>query len=71
MLSKEQFFNFLRTNSREFSKEEVINHFAESTTEEQSIDSLLSELEVESTYAISNLIASCKGGTVYYKWKSS
>jgi hypothetical protein len=72
MLNKDQFFSFLKkNNSMEFSKEEIINRFAESKNEEQSIDSLLSELEVESTYMNSNLIASCKAGTVYYKWKSS
>ena len=72
MLDKDQFFNFLKINNKmEFSKEEIINRFAESKNEEQSIDSLLSEIEVESTYTNSNLIASCKAGTVYYKWKSS
>ena len=71
MLNKDQFFNFLKINNNmEFSKEEIINRFAESKNEEQSIDSLLSELEVESTYTNSNLIASCKAGTVYYKWKN-
>jgi len=72
MLNKDEFFSFLKiNNSMEFSKEEIINRFAESKNEEQSIDSLLSELEVESTYMNSNLTASCKAGTVYYKWKSS
>ena len=72
MLNKDQFFNFLKINNNmEFSKEEIINRFAESKNEEQSIDSLLCEIEVESTYTNSNLIASCKAGTVYYKWKSS
>ena len=72
MLSKDQFFNFLKINNNmEFSKEEIINRFAESKIEEQRIDSLLSELEVESTYTNSNLNASCKSGTVYYKWKRS
>jgi hypothetical protein len=70
VLSKAQFFNFLKINNNiEFSKEEIINRFAESNNEEQSIESLLSELEVESTYTNSNLHASCKAGTVYYKWK--
>ena len=65
-------FYFLKINKNmEFSKEEIINRFAESKNEEQNIDSLLSELEVESTYTNSNLIASCKAGTVYYKWKRS
>jgi flagellar biosynthesis chaperone FliJ len=72
MLSKDQFFNFLKiNNNKEFSKEEIINRFAESNNDEQSIDRLLAELEVESTYTKSNLNASCKSGTVYYKWKSS
>jgi hypothetical protein len=71
MLNKDQFFTFLKINiSTEFSKEEIINRFAESKIEEENIDSLLSELEVESTYTNSNLAASCKAGTVYYKWKS-
>lgn len=72
MLNKNQFFAFLKINNKmEFSKEEIINRFAESKIEEQSIDSLLSEIEVESTYTNSNLNASCKAGTVYYKWKGS
>jgi hypothetical protein len=72
MLNKNQFFNFLKINNKkEFSKEEIINRFAESKIEEQSVDSLLSELEVESTYTNSNLNTSCKAGTVYYKWKGS
>ena len=72
MLSKYQFFTFLKINNKmEFSKEEIINRFAESKIEEQSIDSLLSEIEVESTYTNSNLNTSCKAGTVYYKWKGS
>jgi hypothetical protein len=72
MLNKDEFFSFLKINKNmEFSKEEIINRFAESKNEEQIIDSLLSELEVESTYANSDLAASCKGGTVYYKWKNT
>ena len=72
MLSKDQFFNFLKLNdNKEFSKEEIINRFAGSYNEEQRIDQLLAELEVESTYTNSNLNASCRSGTVYYKWKSS
>lgn len=72
VLNKNQFFNFLKINNKmEFSKEEIINRFAESKIEEQSVDSLLSELEVESTYTNSNLNTSCKAGTVYYKWKGS
>jgi hypothetical protein len=56
MLNKNQFFAFLKINNKmEFSKEEIINRFAESKIEEQSIYSLLSEIEVESTYANSNL----------------
>jgi len=72
MLNKDEFFSFLKINKNmEFSKEEIINRFAESKNEEQIIDSLLSELEVESTYANSDLAASCKAGTVYYKWKNA
>lgn len=69
MLTKNEFFNYLKKNSnKEFSKEEIINLFSNSFDEEEQIDKILSEIEVESTYQRSSLIASCKGGTVFYQW---
>lgn len=68
VLNKRQFFEFLERNyDKEFSKEEIINHFSDSITDEYNVDKLLSELEVEFTYTRSSVIVSCKAGTVYYK----
>jgi len=69
MLNKQIFLDFLKSNyGKEFSKEELINRFAESEAEEQAIDRLLSEIEVEHTYNRNDLVASCKAGTVFFKW---
>jgi hypothetical protein len=69
MLNKDILIDFLRSNDgNEFSKEELINRFAVSEENEELVDKLLSEIEVENTYNKRELIASCKGGTVYFKW---
>ncbi|HSA75541.1 MAG TPA: hypothetical protein VLE21_05065 [Candidatus Nitrosocosmicus sp.] len=69
MLDKQILLDFLRSNNgNEFSKEELINRFAVCDADEELVDKLLSEIEVENTYNKKELIASCKGGTVYFKW---
>ena len=69
MLDKQVLLDFLKSNDgKEFSKEELINRFAESDDDAKLIDKLLSEIEVENTYNKKELTASCKGGTVYFKW---
>lgn len=71
MLSKQVLLEFLKSNNgNEFSKEELINRFAESDADEKLVDKLLSEIEVENTYNKQELTASCKGGTVYFRWLS-
>ncbi|MGN6630083.1 MAG: hypothetical protein ACTHKF_09125 [Candidatus Nitrosocosmicus sp.] len=72
MISRIDFFNFLKENNNsEYSREEIINLFSESLDEEKKIDNLLSELEVDSTISPSNLIVKCKAGTVYFRWDVS
>lgn len=62
----------MKTNfEKEYSKEEIINTFSDSVEEEKEIDNLLSEIEVEYTIDPSNLVVTCKAGTVYYKWVAS
>ncbi|NOJ31685.1 MAG: hypothetical protein DA329_06070 [Candidatus Nitrosocosmicus sp.] len=69
MLDKQVLLDFLKSNDgKEFSKEELINRFAESDDDAKLIDKLLSEIEVDHTYVINQLVASCKGGTVYFRW---
>ncbi len=69
MIDKSELFNYFQKNfGTEFSKEEIINIFSKSAEDEIGIDDFLSELEVESTFAPSNLFVTCKAGTVYYKW---
>ena len=69
MLDKRILLDFLRSNNgKEFSKEELINRFAKSGDDEKLIDRLLSEIEVDYIYIRNQLIASCKGGTVYFRW---
>lgn len=71
MRNKMDFLNYLKKNPEaEFSKEEIINIFSKSIDDEKEIDNLLSEIEVDYTYGPSNLVVTCKGGTVYYKWKN-
>ena len=72
MLDKQILLDFLKSNDgKEFSKEELINRFALSDADEKVVDQLLSEIEVENTYNKKQLTASCKGGTVYFKWINS
>jgi hypothetical protein len=69
MIDKQILLDFLKSNDeKEFSKEELINRFAMSDADEKLVDQLLSEIEVENTYNKKELTASCKGGTVYFKW---
>ena len=69
MIDKQILLDFLKSNDeKEFSKEELINRFATSVADEKLVDQLLSEIEVENTYNKKELTASCKGGTVYFKW---
>jgi hypothetical protein len=54
---------------RMYSREEIMNligHKGDATL----IESLLAELEVSSSLkeAVSDVYATCRGGTVYYKW---
>jgi hypothetical protein len=68
MINKLEFIDFFKINSGiEFSKEEIINMFSKSNEDENEIDDFLSELEVNSTYASSNLFVTCKAGTDYFK----
>jgi hypothetical protein len=69
VIKKLDFIDYFKNNpGREFSKEEVINLFSKSIEDEIAIEQFLSEIEVESTYYMSNLFVTCKAGTVYYKW---
>jgi hypothetical protein len=69
MINKLELIDFFKINSGiEFSKEEIINIFSKSNGDENELDDFLSELEVNSTYASSNLFVTCKAGTVYFKW---
>lgn len=61
--------DFLRNHSdEEFSKEELINRFAKTFSDENEIDAFLSEIEVDYTFRPSNMYVTCKSGTVYFKW---
>lgn len=69
MLTKQDLFDFLQNNcDQEFSKEAIINRFSESQADEILVEKMLSEIEVEFTYSRKPLNATCKGGTVYFKW---
>lgn len=69
MLTKQDIFQFLKNHhNNEFSKEEIINRFSKNQSDEVLIEKMLSEIEVEYTYARKPLNATCKGGTVYFKW---
>jgi hypothetical protein len=56
--------------SRMYSKEEILNLLAKSEEDDTDIEMLLAELEVASSVkeSHSNIYATCRGGTVYYKW---
>lgn len=56
--------------SRMFSKEEILNLLA-GKKEDKDLEQLLAELEVASSLKEGNrsdIYATCRGGTVYYKW---
>lgn len=62
--------SILRKNpSRMYSKEEILNLLAPKK-EDRKIERLLAELEVASSLkeSKSDVYATCRGGTVYYKW---
>lgn len=54
---------------RMYSKEEILNLLARKKSDAE-IDRILAELEVASSLkeSKSDVYATCKGGTVYYKW---
>ena len=58
--------------SRMYSKEEILNLLA-SKKNDKEIERLLAELEVASSLkeSRSDIYATCRGGTVYYKWNKS
>ena len=58
--------------SRMYSKEEILNLLVHKGKDSE-IESLLAELEVASSLeeARSSIYATCRGGTVYYKWNKS
>ena len=58
--------------SKMFSKEEILNLLA-SKKRDNEIEHLLAELEVASSLkeSRSDVYASCRGGTVYYKWNKN
>jgi hypothetical protein len=55
--------------SRLYSKEELLNLLAPKKKERE-LEQLLAELEVTSSLkeVMSDVYATCRGGTVYYKW---
>jgi hypothetical protein len=58
--------------SRMYSKEEILNLLAPKQKDKE-IERLLAELEVKSSLkeSRSDIYATCRGGTVYYKWNKS
>ena len=62
--------SILRKNpSRMYSKEEILNFLAPRKKDKE-IERVLAELEVASSLkeSKSDVYATCRGGTVYYKW---
>lgn len=57
--------------SRMYSKEELLNLLAPKKKEGE-LEQLLAELEVKSSLneGRSDVYATCRGGTVYYKWNN-
>ena len=56
--------------TRMFSKEEILNLLA-GKKQDKELEQLLAELEVASSLKEGNrsdIYATCRGGTVYYKW---
>lgn len=59
-----------KDSSRMWSREEILNILAPNKREKE-IEQLLAELEVSSSTKEehrSDVYATCRGGTVYYKW---
>ena len=58
--------------SRTYSREELLNLLAPLKADRK-LEQLLAELEVKSSLQEggSDVYATCKGGTVYYKWNKS
>lgn len=58
--------------SRLYSKEEILNLLAPNK-DDREIEHLLADLEVKSSLkeCRSDVYATCRGGTVYYKWNKS
>jgi len=58
-----------REPDRKYSREEILNLFGKKDND-TAVESLLAELEVSSSLreAGSDVYATCRGGTVYYKW---
>ncbi|MEO9362517.1 MAG: hypothetical protein ABI348_01330 [Nitrososphaera sp.] len=54
---------------RMYSREEIMNLLSESNSDSE-IETLLAELEVANSMkeSKSDVYATCRGGTVYYKW---
>jgi hypothetical protein len=61
-----------KSPSKMYSKEEILNILA-SRKKDKEIERLLAELEVASSLkeSRSDIYATCRGGTVYYKWNKS
>jgi hypothetical protein len=56
--------------SRMFSREEILNLLSDKKNDKE-LEQLLAELEVASSMKEGNssdIYATCRGGTVYYKW---
>jgi hypothetical protein len=58
--------------TRMYSKEEILNLLAPKRKDKK-LEQLLAELEVKSSLKEkgSDVYATCRGGTVYYKWNKS
>ena len=60
----------LRQNpGRMYSREEILNLLA-SKKQDRELEQLLAELEIASSPK-ADIYATCRGGTVYYKWNKS
>ncbi|HVX03403.1 MAG TPA: hypothetical protein VHA09_09650 [Nitrososphaera sp.] len=62
--------DMLRKNpAKSYSREEILNLLAERKSDSE-VEMLLAELEVASSTkeSKSDVYATCRGGTVYYKW---
>ena len=72
MITRQTLIAFLQENcNQEFSKEDLINRFSNLQIDEIVVEKVLSEIEVEFTYSKGELVATCKAGTVYFRWTAS